>query len=123
MPVHVGIDLVDVADIEESLRRHGDHFLDRVYTADERAETRGRPAALAARFAAKEATMKALGRSDEGIGWPSIEVLTTTRSLPEIKLIGTAAELAATRGVTALRVGMTTRGRHAAAIVVAEAGR
>ena len=67
--------------------------------------------------------MKALRRSDEGIDWRSIEVLDGTDGTPEIKLSGAAAELAAMRGVTALRVSVTTQRRQAAAIVIAEAAR
>ena len=122
MSLNVGIDLVDFGQIEESLARYGDRFLRRVYTSAERADSRGHTAALAARFAAKEATMKALRRTDEGIGWQSIEVVNGAGGMPEIKLSGAAAELAAMRGVTALSVSMTRQRRQAAAVVVAEAG-
>jgi holo-[acyl-carrier protein] synthase len=123
MSFDVGIDLVDFGQIEESLARHGERFVNRVFSAGEFLESRGHTAALAARFAAKEATMKALRRTDEGIGWRSIEVLDGTGGGPVIKLSGAAAELAAARGVSALRVSMTTERRQAAAIVVAEAAR
>lgn len=123
MSLNVGIDLVDVAQIEESLARYGDRFLNRVYTPAECLDSGGQTAALAARFAAKEATMKALRRADEGIGWQSIEVLNGAGGKPEITLSGAAAELAATRGVSALGLSMTTQRRQAAAIVVAEAAR
>ena len=123
MSFDVGIDLVDFGQIEESLARHGERFVNRVFSAGECLESRGHTAALAARFAAKEATMKALRRTDEGIGWRSIEVLDGTGGGPVIKLSGAAAELAAARGVSALRVSMTTERRQAAAIVVAEAAR
>jgi holo-[acyl-carrier protein] synthase len=123
MSFSVGIDLVDFGQIEESLARYGDRFLERVYTAAERAASRGRTAALAARFAAKEATMKALRRTDEGIGWQSIEVVNGSGSTPEITLSGAATELAAARGVTGLSVSMSTQRRRAAAVVIAEARR
>jgi holo-[acyl-carrier protein] synthase len=123
MSLTVGIDLVDVAQIEESLALYGDRFLNRVFTPAEYVDCKGHTAALAARFAAKEATMKALRRGDEGIGWQSIEVLTGAGGMPEIGLSGAAEELAATHGVTALRVSMTRQRRHAAAVVVAEAAR
>ena len=66
--------------------------------------------------------MKALRRTDEGIGWQSIEIVNGAGGAPEIKLSGAAAALAAARGVTALSVSLTRQRRHAAAIVVAEAG-
>jgi holo-[acyl-carrier protein] synthase len=123
MAFTVGIDLVDFREIEESLARYGDRFLERVFTAAERADSRGRTAALAARFAAKEATMKALRRTDEGVGWQSIEVVNGAGATPEITLSGAATELAAARGVTALSVSMTTQRHRAAAVVIAEARR
>jgi holo-[acyl-carrier protein] synthase len=123
MSFTVGIDLVDFGQIEESLARYGDRFLERVYTAAERADSRGRTAALAARFAAKEATMKALRGNDDGIGWRSIEVVNGAGARPEITLSGAATELAAARGVTGLSVSMSTQRRRAAAVVIAEARR
>jgi len=123
MTFDIGIDLVDCGQLEEALAHHGDRFVNRVYTAAEYAESRGQTAALAGRFAAKEATMKALRRGDEGIGWQSIEIVNGPDRMPEIRLSGAAAELAATRGVTALRVGITEGRRHAAAVVIMEAAR
>jgi holo-[acyl-carrier protein] synthase len=123
MPLDVGIDLVAVEQIEESMASHGDHFLERVYTPGERAASGGNPARLAACFAAKEATMKALQRADEGIGWRSIEVVADADGWPTIRLTGAAAALAASRGVSKLTVSLTHQRRNAAAIVVAEAAR
>ena len=119
MGVQIGIDLVEIGEIEESLRRHGERFLERVYTPAERAQTGCRAAPLAARFAAKEATMKALGRTGEGIGWRSVEVLAAGRET-EIRLAGAAGRLAARRGVSALSASLSGDRRLAAAIVVAE---
>lgn len=67
--------------------------------------------------------MKALRRTDEGIGWQSIEVVNGSGATPEITLSGAASELAAARGVTALSVSMSTQRRRAAAVVIAEARR
>ena len=78
MNVDVGIDLVSVRRVEESLARFGERFLRRVFTDGEIAYATSAPALaaerLAARFAAKEATIKALGLADAGIGWRQIEV-------------------------------------------------
>jgi holo-[acyl-carrier protein] synthase len=123
MSLHIGIDLVAVGQIEGSVACHGDRFLERVYTARELADSRRDPSRLAARFAAKEATMKALGRADEGIGWRSIEVLSDPAGHTSIQLSGAAAELADRRGITSLAVSLTHQRRHAAAVVVAEARR
>jgi holo-[acyl-carrier protein] synthase len=123
MSVSVGIDLVAVEQVQESMARHGSRYLQRIYTEQELADSAGDPARLAARFAAKEATMKALGRGDEGIGWRSIAVHRTATGQPTIELSGAAAELARARGVTGLAVSLTHEPQHAAAIVLAETGR
>jgi holo-[acyl-carrier protein] synthase len=123
MSLHIGIDLVAVGQIEGSVACQGDRYLERVYTARELADSRRDPSRLAARFAAKEATMKALGRADEGIGWRSIEVLRDPAGQTSIQLSGAAAELADRRGITSLAVSLTHQRRHAAAVVVAEARR
>jgi holo-[acyl-carrier protein] synthase len=120
MPVHVGIDLVAVEQIQDSLARHGDRFLERVFTPAERVASAGRASGLAARFAAKEATMKALGRADEGVGWRSIEVVGAGDGHFALRLSGGAAALAAERGVTKLSLSLIGRRRHAAAVVLAQ---
>src|SRR5436305_5874843 len=120
MPVHVGIDLVAVEQIQESLARHGDRFLDRVFTPAERAASAGRASRLAARFAAKEATMKALGRAEESLGWRSIEVVGAGEGRFALRLSDGAAALAADRGVTKLSLSLAGRRRQAAAVVLAE---
>lgn len=123
MPFEVGIDLIEVQQIAGSIATHGERFLSRVYTATERAETHGDAPQLAARFAAKEATMKALRTCDAGIGWRAIEVLSAGRGGHVVTLSGEAAELAAAQGVRGLTASLTTERRHAGAIVIAEAGR
>ena len=120
MPVYVGIDLVAVEQIRESIARYGDQFLDRVYTAAELEASNGSASRLAARFAAKEATMKALGRNDEGVGWRSIEVVGSGHGRLSVRLRDGAAALAADRGVTKLSVSLTRRRGNAAAVVLAE---
>ena len=120
MPVHVGIDLVADEQIRDSIARHGDHFLDRVYTSAELDASNGSASQLAARFAAKEATMKALGRNDEGLGWRSIEVVGSGRGRVAVRLSDGAAALAADRGVTKLSVSVARRRGNAAAVAVAE---
>jgi holo-[acyl-carrier protein] synthase len=61
MILKTGIDLIEIPRIQAALDRHGDRFLERVFTPAEIAECRGRAEALAVRFAAKEAAVKALG--------------------------------------------------------------
>jgi holo-[acyl-carrier protein] synthase len=64
-----GIDIVEIPRFEKALSRWGERFLERVYTANELTICQGRVPELAARFAAKEAVMKALGTGMRGVGW------------------------------------------------------
>ena len=74
-PISVGMDLVDVAEVEESLARFGDPYLQRVFTPREVAACGGDARRLAACFAAKEAVAKTFDAGDEALDWRSIEVL------------------------------------------------
>jgi holo-[acyl-carrier protein] synthase len=120
MPVNVGIDLVAVDEVEEAVAVHGERYLSRIFTERERRESGGDPRRLAARFAAKEATMKALGRGDEGIGWRCIAVAADLNGIPTIEFQGEAARIAEARGVCRLRFSLTDTQDHAAAVVLLE---
>ncbi|SVE51187.1 uncharacterized protein METZ01_LOCUS504041, partial [marine metagenome] len=74
-----GIDLIEIERIKRVLKKHDLRFLKRIYTEDEIKFCRGRTPELAARFAAKEAVMKALGTGTHGVGWKDIEVLPNKR--------------------------------------------
>ncbi len=120
MSVRVGIDLVSVNRVKESIAGHGQRYLSRVYTDRELGESRSEPARLAARFAAKEATMKALGRDDEGFGWRAIAVVSGADGQPRIELAGAVADLAQRRGLQSIAVSLTHDRDYAAAMVVVE---
>ena len=96
--LRAGIDLVRVSRIAESLAQFGERFLRRVFTDGEIAYATAAPALtaerLAARFAAKEAAMKALGLSDDGVGWREIEVRREPSGACELLLHGEAARVA-----------------------------
>lgn len=113
-----GIDIVELDRVARVLARHPERFLRRVYTAAEVAHCRGRVSELAARFAAKEATMKALGTGVRGVSWRDIEVLPNRRGKPLLLLHGTAAARAARIGLTDVDVTLTHAREYAAAIVV-----
>ena len=131
----VGVDLVDVHEIEASLAAFGARFAQRLFTAGERAEAQRAPSPsaappacaaagfdatrLATRFAAKEAALKALGLADAGIDWREIEVEGGGESAPRLRLHGRAAALAAARGVIDLAVSLSHQGPLACAVVVA----
>jgi holo-[acyl-carrier protein] synthase len=127
MNLQVGVDLVEIARIAAALRRFGQRFLDRVYTPAEQCLCRGRPPELAARFAAKEATMKALGTGRRGIGWCEVEVLSDRRGRPILALHGRAAARAAVLGLGGFAVSLSHERTVAIAMVVGwggqEAGR
>ena len=92
--MRVGVDLIDVERVEQALTRHGDRFLNRVFTARELEYCAGRVERLAARYAAKEATAKALGTGIGEISWIEIEVIGDKSGRPLLQLHGAAAELA-----------------------------
>jgi holo-[acyl-carrier protein] synthase len=119
-----GVDLIKIARVEWVLARYGDRFLERVFTPDEVAYTGGRPAELAARFAAKEAVSKALGVGMRmiargGIGWQEAEVVGDDRGKPLLRLHGRAAERAEELGLSEWSVSLSHTDEHAIAFVVA----
>lgn len=125
MPIRVGLDLVKVAMIEQALRApHGERYLRRIYTEREVSDCRVAasvdPERLAARFAAKEATLKILPASDKGYSFRSIEVRTDPTGRVHLELSGRAAELASEAGVIELALSLTHEGGYAAAVVVAD---
>ncbi len=117
--VAVGIDIIEIARIERTYRDFGERFLNRVYTERERERYRGRVNELAARFAAKEATSKALGTGIVGIRWREMEVLPNRRGKPVLILHGQAAERARLLGLTDFSVSLTHSRTDAMAFVVA----
>jgi holo-[acyl-carrier protein] synthase len=120
----VGIDLVDIDEVERSIDTFGDAYLDRLFTAHERASCRGsartRAASFAARFAAKEAALKVLAPTGEQPEWRSIEVVRLAHGACELHLHGTAAALADAAGLSSFSVSLTHDANLAAAVVVGE---
>jgi len=122
--MRIGIDLVAVESVARSLRgEHRDHYLERIYTAREVDDCRGpsgrvEPERLAARFAAKEATIKALPGAGEGVRLTAIEVRTEPSGQVRLELSGRAAEMASEAGVSELALSLTHEAGFAAASVV-----
>jgi holo-[acyl-carrier protein] synthase len=120
----VGIDLVRIERIRQAMARWQDRFLQRVFTDGELAYARRRrdPAEhLAARFAAKEATLKALGTGlSMGVRWREMEVRRGRGEPPRLALSGRTAALGAARGVRTFHVSLTHDGDYAMAQVLAE---
>jgi holo-[acyl-carrier protein] synthase len=118
-PTEVGIDVVEIDRIQAALERFGERFLCRIYSERERERYQHRPRELAARFAAKEAVMKALGTGMRGVRWRDIEVLPNWRGKPIVVLHDTAAARADLLGFTHLAISLTHSRSEAIAVVVA----
>jgi holo-[acyl-carrier protein] synthase len=114
----VGVDVIEIARVRAVLERHPERFLDRVYTRGEVQHCRGRIAELAARFAAKEAVMKALGTGVRGIGWREIEVLPNRRGNPLVLLHGNARRRADALGLSTIDISLSHSRDYAVASVV-----
>ena len=124
MIVGVGVDLVVISRIRRLMERWQNRFLQRVFTPDELAYALRRrdPAEhLAARFAAKEATLKALGTGlTLGVRWREMEVQRVRGARPTLALSGRTQTLGSARGVRVLHLSLTHDGDYALAQVVAE---
>jgi holo-[acyl-carrier protein] synthase len=119
MPLKTGIDLIEIPRIQSALDRHGERFLRRVFTPAEVAECRNRADALAVRFAAKEATVKALGTGIGPVSWREVEVLHHRSGEPYLVLHGRAELIANYLGLTQWAVSLSHSKEMATAVVVA----
>ena len=117
--VRVGCDVADIDDVENSLAAFGDRYLRKVFTASEISDCRGRNrvSRLAARFAAKEAVIKAFAEPDTAFPWREIEV-TRDGPLPVLRLNGTLAERAQRQGWLSSSLSLSHADCHAMAVVV-----
>ena len=124
MIVGSGIDMVEIARIQQSIERFGPRFLNRVFTSAEQAyclRKRNAAESLAARFAAKEAGAKALGTGiSRGVNWLEIEVIRELGGRPTIRFHGRAAEIAQHMGVAHIALSLTHTAALAMASVVIE---
>lgn len=125
MIIAIGIDVVEISRMEEVFTRQGERFRTRVFTEAEIEYCEGRASRLesyAARFAAKEAVMKALGTGwAEGIAWRDIEVTRTETGVPGLCLRGRALELFGERGARKAHLSLTHSRDVAMAQVIFEA--
>jgi holo-[acyl-carrier protein] synthase len=119
MIVKTGIDLIEIPRIQSALDRHGERFLERVFTPAEIAECRGRADALAARFAAKEAVVKALGTGIGPVTWTEVETLHRPSGEPFLILHGRAERIANSLELVHWAVSLSHTKEMATAVVVA----
>lgn len=123
MIVAIGIDIVDIARVEEVFARRGERFRNRIFTQGEIAYCEGcasRLESYAARFAAKEAAMKALGTGwGGGVGWQDLEVVRAETGAPLIQLHGRALERMRELGAQKAHLSLThSRGLAVAQIIL-----
>lgn len=122
-PGRIGMDLVQISRIAQSLERFGARFEERLFAPAEleyaRSAAGQRSERLAARFAAKEAAIKALGLSHEGVNWRELEVVRLDDGSCILQLHGRAAEVAARNRITQVLLSLTHDGAYAAAVVAA----
>ena len=124
MIVGTGVDITEVSRIKAAVERFGDRFLGRVFTPEEvrYCISKANPAErLAARFAAKEAGMKALGTGlRHGITWHDVEVVRQPGSRPVLRYSGRAAEFSARLGCKRTHLSLTHTADQAMAFVILE---
>jgi holo-[acyl-carrier protein] synthase len=120
----VGIDLVEMERFKAAVARQGDRFLQKLFTPQERRYCEGRWNRIAhytARFAAKEAVLKALGTGwSGGIRWTDVEVTRAGTGSVAVRLTGEAKKAAAKRKIRRLHLNITHAQTHAAAVAIAE---
>ena len=115
-----GVDIIEIPRIARVLEQYGQRFLRRIYTSGEIEYCRERPPNLAGRFAAKEATMKALGTGVRGVAWKDIEVIRAPSGAPSIRLHGRAKARAERLGVQEISLSMSHSREYAVAFVVTQ---
>jgi holo-[acyl-carrier protein] synthase len=122
--VGIGIDLAEVGRIREAIERHGQRFIERVYTSAEIAyveKKANRYERYAARFAAKEAAMKAIGTGwKRGVRWQDFEVTNLPSGRPSLQFHGVAAEIADGLQVRNIALSLTHTSEQGMAIVILE---
>jgi len=124
MIVGTGVDITEVGRIRAAMERFGDRFIQRVFTPEEARYSLGKANAaerLAARFAAKEAGMKAIGTGlRHGVTWQDVEVVRLPGQRPNLKFSGKAAEFAARLGCKRTHLSLSHTADQAIAHVILE---
>ena len=122
----IGIDVVEVERIAAAIERHGEPFLNRIFTTGERAycDSHPNPALhYAARFAAKEAAAKALGTGiGANAGLHDLEIVHSPSGAPQIRLSGAAEAFAQKHGITGILISLSHARQYAAANAIAVVG-
>lgn len=120
---HIGTDIIEIARIEKAIARWGENFLHRVYTESELKLYHKKVPSLAARFAGKEAVLKAFGTSIKSISLREIEILSDPNGKPLVQLRGKAQNQANSLGLDRLDISLSHSKEYAIAFVVGETKR
>lgn len=124
MIVGTGVDITEIPRIRQAIERYGERFLKRVFTAEEIRYCTGKVNAaerLAARFAAKEAGMKAIGTGLRGgVTWKDMEVVRYPGQRPQLRYSGRAAEIATALGCKKAHLSLSHTAEQAIAHVILE---
>jgi holo-[acyl-carrier protein] synthase len=115
-----GVDMIEISRVREVIERQGEQFLRRVFTESELRECRDRVESLAARFAAKEAVAKALGRGIGDVRWHDIEIGGNEYNAPQLVLHGKGRIVARQLGVRTWALSLSHTHDHAVAVVVGQ---
>jgi holo-[acyl-carrier protein] synthase len=120
----MGVDSIELHRIERIYREYGEQFLNRIYAPEEQQYAlryEDPVPRLAARFAAKEACMKALGTGwNGGVRWRDIVVINSPTGKPEMRLFGRAQRFADKQSVTRIHMSITHSREHAMVVVIFE---
>lgn len=119
MKLATGVDIIEIARIDEVVSRHGKHYLERVFTPAELEYCGKRTESLAGRWAAKEAVAKALGSGIADFSWTDIEILGDEQKAPKLILHGKAETKARELGLTAWSVSISHNLTQSVALAVA----
>jgi holo-[acyl-carrier protein] synthase len=119
-----GVDMVECSRIRDAIEKHGQRFVDRVFTRREQeycSDRKRRIEHLAGRFAVKEAVLKVLGTGwQRGIAWTDIETLNEPSGQPAVYLHGRCREIADQQGLKTILVSISHVATHAIASAIAE---
>jgi len=120
--IGIGTEIIECVRIAKMIERHGELFLERVYRPEEVNYCMERSSAtqhFAARWAAKEAVMKAIAGRQRGIRWNEIAIAVDAQTIPSIRLYGRAAQWSASRDVEGFQLSLGRCRTHATAFVIA----
>jgi holo-[acyl-carrier protein] synthase len=115
---YIGIDIIELARIKRAMSRWGTRFLNRIYTKPELNLCQGKIESLAARFAGKEAVMKALSAPVPAITWKEIEILSGPGGEPLVYLHGHALLIAGKLGLSGFEISLSHSRENAVALVI-----